>query len=263
MTATDSRPDLSHPGVDWCLFLDFDGTLVDLREHPGEVTVPAHLVELLGRLRAVFGGAVAIISGRSVADLDRLLAPLTLPLAGIHGLERRDATGRLHRDEAAECALDAVRAAVADFVARHAGLFWEDKGAAFAVHYRRAQALEPTVRSFLDAQLERLDGDFHVQAGKFVFELKPHGRDKGRAVDAFLREPPFAGRVPVFIGDDVTDEDAFRAVNARGGHSIRVAPTGGPSEATGRIGSVGEAVDWLRELVETIDQNQGGGGPKR
>lgn len=259
MAVNEPRPGLPAPEADWCLFLDFDGTLVDLREHPQQVTVPVRLANLLQALLETFGGAVAIVSGRSLEDLDGLLAPLAMPLAGIHGLERRDAAGRLHRDEGAERALDAVRAAVGEFVARHDGLFWEDKGAAFAVHFRRAPALESELRGFLEAQRERLDEDFHVQAGKSVFELKPHGRDKGRAVDAFMQEPPFAGRVPVFIGDDVTDEDAFHTVNAAGGHSILVAPAGSASAAAWRVDSVEDAIGWLEELVEILDQDQGTG----
>ncbi len=239
---------LPRAAADWCLFLDFDGTLVELRDHPAEVTVPTDLRALLRALADAFAGAVAIISGRRVGELERLLEPLELPLAGIHGLERRAADGSLHRDESAERALARVRDAVADFVERHDGLYWEDKGGAFAVHFRRAPEHGAAVREFLQRQRDVLDGDFHLQAGKAVYELKPAGRDKGRAVSDFMHEAPFAGRVPVFVGDDVTDEDAFEAVNALGGISVRIGAPAAESHARYRIESVGAALAWLASL---------------
>lgn len=237
---------------DWCLFLDFDGTLVELRDHPSEITVPDAVAALVRDLLATFDGAVAIISGRGVDDLARLFAPLELPLAGIHGLERRDAAGRLHRDAEAERALDGVRAAVAEFVAARPGLFHEDKGGALAVHFRHARAQAEAVRAFLQEQCDRLDPDFHLQPGKDVCELKPFGRDKGRAVRAFMAEPPFAGRTPVCVGDDDTDEHAFEAVNALGGISVRVGSAGTPTRARYRLDSVADALDWLGSLAVRI-----------
>lgn len=248
---------LPEPRADWCLFLDFDGTLVELRDHPDEVEVSTDLPALLASLAGGLGGAIAIVSGRQIDGLDRLLAPLELPVAGVHGLERRDAAGRLHRDLDAEHRLVDVGEAVAEFVDRHAGLYWEDKGAAFAIHYRRAPEYADEVRAFLQRQCDRLDGDFHLQAGKAVLELKPAGRDKGAAVAAFLEEPPFRGRTPVFIGDDVTDEDAFEVVNARGGHSIRIGEPDVPTHARYRIDSVGDALGWLAALAGALPD----GGP--
>lgn len=251
MSANPDSNELPPAHAGWALFLDFDGTLVELREHPSHVVVSPGLTELLESLSAAFQGAVAVVSGRSIADLDRLLAPLRLPLAGVHGLERRDAAGRMHCDEEAERTLAEVREAVADFVELHEGLHWEDKGSAFAVHYRRVPEFAGAVREFLQEQRDLLDGDFHVQAGKSVFELKPSGRNKGNAVHAFMSEAPFSGRVPVFIGDDVTDEDAFRAVNALGGCSIRI----GPAETTGagyQLDSVESAVAWLAGVAGTL-----------
>lgn len=257
MTTTADALPAARP--DWCLFLDFDGTLVELRDHPAEVSVPAPVTALVRDLLANFDGAVAIISGRGVDDLARLFAPLELPLAGIHGLERRDAAGRLYRDDEAERALDAVRASVAEFVAERPGLFHEDKGGALAVHFRHARDQAAAVRAFLQQQCERLDHDFHLQSGKDVCELKPFGRDKGRAVRAFMDEPPFAGRMPVCVGDDDTDEHAFEAVNALGGFSIRVGSAGTPTRARYRLDSVTDALDWLGSLPSAIR----GGKPDR
>lgn len=248
---------------DWCLFLDFDGTLVELRDHPAEVTVPEPVTALVRDLLAAFDDAVAIISGRSVDDLATLFAPLELPLAGIHGLERRDAAGHLYRDAEAERALDAVRTAVAGFVAERPGLFHEDKGGALAVHFRHDRDQAAAVRDFLQRQCERLDHDFHLQPGKDVCELKPFGRDKGRAVRAFMREPPFIGRTPVCIGDDDTDEHAFEAVNEQGGFSIRVGPAGTSTRAQYRLDSVTEALDWLGTLPERVRGRNTGGGRLR
>ena len=244
--------------ADWCLFLDFDGTLVDLRDHPAEVTVPRELHGLLASLVASLGGAVAIVSGRRLADLDRLLETSELPLAGIHGLERRDAAGHVHHHPDAERALARVRDAVADFVERHHGLYWEDKGGAFAVHYRRAPEHADAVREFLQHQRDVLDGDFHLQPGKSVYELKPAGRDKGRAVSEFMQEPPFSGRVPVFVGDDVTDEDAFETVNGLGGHSIRIGSADDSTHAHHRIDSVDAALEWLSTLPREIAAGDSG-----
>lgn len=186
-----------------------------------------------------------------------------MPLAGIHGLERRDAAGHMHRDAEAERALDAVRAAVAEFVAARPGLFHEDKGGALAVHFRQARDQAAAVRDFLQQQCERLDHDFHLQPGKDVCELKPFGRDKGRAVRAFMDEPPFAGRTPVCVGDDDTDEHAFEAVNALGGFSVRVGSPGTPTRAQYRLDSVVDALDWLGSLPARIRDGEPGRGRVR
>lgn len=248
---------------DWCLFLDCDGTLVELRDHPGDVEVPAPVVELLQELLTILDGAVAIVSGRGVNDLARLFGIPGLALAGIHGLERRDAAGRMHRDLAAERALDAARAAVAEFVAARPGLFHEDKGGALAVHFRGDRAQADAVHAFLQDQCERLDHDFHVQPGKDVYELKPSGRDKGRVVREFMAEPPFAGRRPVFVGDDDTDEYAFEAVNRLGGVSVRVGPPGRATDARYRLESVSDTLAWLGSLPQRIREGKRGNAGAR
>lgn len=209
------------PG-DAALFLDLDGTLVDIVARPDDVRVDEALRGQLTRLKARLGGAVAIVTGRSLENLDRLLAPLKLPAAGLHGVERRSADGTTVRLEVDEGAFATARTALTELVRRHPGLLLEDKGLAIAVHYRLAQQLEAAV----DAAVGELAAEFpyalQVQRGLLVCELKPVGADKGRAVHAFMTEPPFAGRTPVAIGDDVTDVDAFAAAISLGGFGVAV-----------------------------------------
>lgn len=208
---------------DWALFLDVDGTLLELADRPDGVVVRPDLIRLLGALQRAAGGAVALISGRAIADLDRLFAPLRLACAGQHGLERRDAGGRMHYHQPLDGRLDRMRTLLARLAEENPGVLIEDKGFSVAIHFREAPDREALVRDFLQRHMPRIERDFHLQQGKMVFEIKPGGRDKGMAIREFLQEAPFRGRVPVFIGDDVTDEDGFRIVNRNHGHSIKVA----------------------------------------
>ncbi|MEJ2514889.1 MAG: trehalose-phosphatase [Gammaproteobacteria bacterium] len=237
----------------WALFLDVDGTLVDIESHPDEVRAGPGLRKTLARVSAAMGGAVALVSGRSIASLDRIFTPMVLPAAGLHGLERRDADGRVHYPAGFVSRMNDVRDRLARFVESRAGLLLEDKGAALALHFRNAPALEAEAREAMQEAAGVLGDDFHVQQGKMVLELKPSGEDKGTAIRAFMAEPPFAGRIPVFIGDDVTDEDGFRVVNELGGLSMRV----GPPETTAaryRVGSVmgvlNQMETWAEEAAE-------------
>lgn len=236
----------------WAMFLDVDGTLVDIERHPDEVRATPELKQILADASRALGGALALVSGRAIASVDRVFAPLCLPAAGLHGLERRDADGRVHypRDYAERIAL--ARAALLDFVQSEAGLLLEDKGAALALHYRNAPQREADCRRHMDLALRAAGEDFHVQQGKMVLELKPSGHDKGTAIVAFMAEAPFHGRRPVFIGDDLTDEDGFRAVNQLDGLSIRV---GAHPGTTARIvaGDVAAVRRWLSASMERID----------
>ena len=243
--------ELPTPARDWALFLDFDGTLVHLRAHPDEVVADSHVKGLLQSLAQAFGGALAIVSGRSLDGLDRLLGPLQLPTAGIHGLERRGADGRVHRPADPTPAFDAARRALEGYAASHPGLLLEDKGNALALHFRRAPEQAAHALERMEAERRRLGEDFHLQHGKAVVELKPTAHHKGTVVEAFMAEPPFAGRRPVFLGDDVTDEDAFRTVNRLGGISVRVGD-GAHTAARFRLASVDAALAWLAGLPERL-----------
>ncbi|WP_440997277.1 trehalose-phosphatase [Arhodomonas sp. SL1] len=234
--------------TDWALFLDFDGTLVPLAEHPDAVQVPDHLPERLAGLQRRLDGAVAVISGRPIHTLDRLLAPARLALAGVHGLERRGADGTLHHPPDPSTLLGPACRELEAFARAHPGVYWEDKRHALAAHYRHAPAAGPALRALLESLAHGLGGGYEVLSGKFVHELRPAGFDKGSAVRAFMAEPPFAGRRPAFVGDDRTDEDAFSVVNALDGYSIRVDEENAPTVARYRLDNAQETLKWLDAL---------------
>jgi trehalose 6-phosphate phosphatase len=242
---------LPRPDPRWALFLDVDGTLVDIAPTPDAVTVGHRLVALLGVLNATLDGAVALISGRQIAKLDELFTPLLLPAAGNHGLERRNGDGVTVSPGVAPNMLDPVRADFDRFADARAGVVVEDKELSIALHYRLAPETAAPARRFAESLAARLGPGFRVQPGKMMVELRPVGADKGSGIEAFMAEPPFAGRIPVFVGDDVTDEDGFNAVNRLGGHSIRV----GNSIATvahWRVAGIDALLDWLGQIAATL-----------
>ncbi|MEW5789693.1 MAG: trehalose-phosphatase [Pseudomonadota bacterium] len=234
---------------DWAYFLDVDGTLIDLAATPASVHVDGDLLALLQRLQVAGGGALALISGRSLADLAHHLPGLAMPMAGQHGLERRDGGGRVHRPPLPAGALDDVRTVLGAQTLRFPALLLEDKGMTLALHYRQAPFLAGHVHQLMARLAKAIGHHYTVQKGKYVAELKPAGVDKGTAIAAYLSEPPFADRRPVFIGDDANDEQGFARVNLLGGLSIKVGP--GPSCATHRLADVGAVRDWLGNALET------------
>jgi trehalose 6-phosphate phosphatase len=207
------------------LFLDVDGTLIDLAPTPDAVTVPADLVPDLSRLVRSLGGALAILSGRTLSDIDRLLSPLRTVAAGQHGAELRT----LSKDGAFQYSLVDIsvpsewEVQLSDLARAHAGVVVEHKGNSVAVHFRNAPeaaaAVEETVRRFAVA-----DRRFMLQRGNCVVELKPRSSDKGAALLQLMRLPAFRSRTPIMIGDDLTDEDAFLAASLLGGEGLRVGP---------------------------------------
>jgi trehalose 6-phosphate phosphatase len=207
-------------------FLDVDGTLLEIEPRPEDVVADEPLRQSLRRLELECGGALALVSGRRIDDVDRIFAPLNFTAAGLHGAELRFSDGK--RVTATSAVMDAVRPKLRAFVSRLEGAWLEDKGATLAVHYRQRPELEGEVLAFL-RPLAR-DG-LAVQAGKLVAELKEGRHDKGKAIEAFLAVPPFAGRKPVFVGDDLTDESGFAVVNACGGFSVRVGACDIPTQA--------------------------------
>ena len=227
------------------LFLDLDGTLVEIAPTPDAVRPARYLPRLLDTVSGRVGSALAIVSGRAIPDIDRILAPLVLAAAGLHGLERRSGDGMLSPPPPLP-RYDELRAALRSFAAGHAGLLLEDKGAALALHYRTRPELGPAAAAAVDAALGDRRGGLVIQHGKAVIELRPEGADKGAAVAAFMAEPPFAGRRPVFAGDDKTDEAAFRAVRARGGVTVRVGREGA-SAAEWRLADVTAVHAWLAD----------------
>jgi trehalose 6-phosphate phosphatase len=236
----------------WALFLDIDGTLLDIAATPDDVEPNRRNIVLIKRLHEVARGAVALISGRPIAGIDELFAPLKLPAAGQHGVERRDAAGRVHRQVVDASRLRRAATRIRDYAARHPGLVFEDKGYSVALHYRLAPKLRDAAHDLVLGVVAGLEGQFEAQHGKMVIELKPAGRDKGMAVMEFMNEAPFAGRVPVYLGDDLTDEHAFREVNRLGGHSIKVGE--GATAARWRIHSSHEVRSWLDEWVKAQEK---------
>jgi len=212
------------PQTDWCLFLDVDGTLLDLAPTPGAVVVEPGLMELRPRLRRAAGGALALVSGRTIADLDRLFGALGLPVAGLHGGERRDAAGGLHVERVIHEQLDAVRAGLQELASAHPGLLLEDKGVALALHFQGARDLEHRLRAEVALLVAPLVPHYALLDGHAVIEIKPAVYTKEAAVTAFMQEAPFAGRLPIFIGDDQTDYGGFQAVRRFGGLAIAVGP---------------------------------------
>jgi trehalose 6-phosphate phosphatase len=234
--------DASPPALDSAaaIFLDFDGTLVEIADTPESIRVPTALPTLLDRLAVRLGGRLAIISGRSVADLERHLGRSNLALSGSHGLELR-LPGGVDVPIAAPAWLEEARREVGEFASGQ-GLLVEDKPASLAVHYRQAPEHEQRVAEFL-ACLADAHG-LIVQRGKMVAELRPPGADKGDALRRLMAEPIFASARPFFVGDDLTDEDGFEAAASLGGGGILVGGSR-PTAARWRLADVRAVIGWL------------------
>lgn len=226
--AADSRLDMQPPPRarrNWALFLDIDGTLLDLAASPGAVRMPPSLPRLLESIAALLDGALALVSGRAIADIDRLFAPLRLPAAGQHGGEVRPRAGGIARHMRAEGAIDdAVREHVERLARLAPRIRVEDKGLSIAFHYRDAPPLREWLRRNLLTIAQAAASPLRVMEGRMVWELLPVGHDKGSGIEVLMRAPPFIGRMPVFLGDDVTDEDGCLAATRFGGHALRVGP---------------------------------------
>ncbi len=203
------------------LFLDFDGTLVEIAPRPDAVQVPSGLPGLLLRVKAALDDALAVVSGRRLADLDHFL-PVPLAKAGDHG-----AAIRLRPEEEALTPTlpsppVAWRARTVALVERHPGALIEDKAHGFVLHYRQAPAAGPEAEVLLNGLLAEQPGDFILLPALMAWEIRPRGVSKASAVHTLMARPPFAGRVPVFIGDDVTDEEGIAAARALGGIGLRL-----------------------------------------
>lgn len=212
---------LSHHPEQWALFLDIDGTLLDLAETPDAIVVPPALPRHLAALSERLGGALALVTGRSVAFADTLFAPFHFPVAGLHGAERRDTAGRLQRVPISQ-EFEEMKRRIAREAEAWAGVLVEDKGAAVAAHYRLAPEHQAAAEAIMERHLNEIGPDWTLQRGKMVIEIRPACASKGHAVEAFLDEEPFRARKPFAVGDDVTDEAMFKIVNRLGGQSLRI-----------------------------------------
>jgi trehalose 6-phosphate phosphatase len=235
--------------TDWALFLDVDGTLLDFAETPDKVVVPPDLLDILWTLHNRLGGALALVSGRPVATLDRLFAPLRLPAAGQHGAELRatplgEVVGTPPPSHLAD-----VSAVLRRFATTHPGILVEDKNASVAVHYRRAPQFRDELEAFTRAAIATNNEHMEILEAVMAFDVKLRSVDKGRAVGWFMQRPPFAGRLPVFVGDDHTDEFGFAAVSELGGHAIQVG-TSRPRVTQWHIATPAELRGWLRLAVK-------------
>lgn len=227
-----------------CLFLDVDGTLLDLAETPDAVVVPPRLLTDLSRLSARLGGALALITGRPVSFVDRLFPGSGFFVAGLHGAEIRTGNASGPAVPVTYEGLETAKVRIERAVGSWPGVLVEDKGIAVALHYRQAPEFEPDVRALMEEIAGSVPG-WTLLSGKFVLELRPAGRDKGDALKIFMEQPPFVGRLPLAIGDDVTDEAMFRVANDAGGFSVRVGGRGDPTAAQGRVGTPAELRAWI------------------
>ena len=235
-------------GADIALFLDVDGTLLEIEREPGAVHVPDQLCRVLEDLQSTTAGALALVSGRSLQQLDRLFSPLILSAAGLHGLERRNLCVGIERAAPNPAILKRARERLAAFADSTEGVLLEDKELTLALHYRNAPTAAAAAFGVAEAAVAASGGALALLRGKMVLELKPPGVDKGVAIAAFMDESPFAGRRPVFAGDDMTDEAGFATINEMGGISIRIGD-GSPTAATYGHDDVAAVQTWLLELV--------------
>lgn len=239
---------LPAPHHDWALFLDFDGTLTELAPHPDAVRIDPALPGVLETIFTELDGALAVVSGRPLTEIDRYLR-VKLPAAGVHGLELRERPGATVHPPAELHLIARLKARLADFVAADKRLFLEEKPGALALHFRQAPDRAAECARLMAEATADLEG-IHVLKGKMVLEAKPSRVNKGHAIETMMKEPPFFGRVPVFAGDDTTDEDGFRVVNALGGISIKIAD--GPSLARHRVEDVQGFINWLKHVASVL-----------
>jgi len=243
--------------ADMALFLDVDGTLLDIAATPEAVRVPDNLRADLGKVARRLGGALAIVSGRSIATLDRLFPELGGAAAGQHGAELRLPSGESERLDAVEPLPERILAGLDAVARRWPAILIEPKGLSVALHYRAAPELGRDLAVALEALVAPDLASVALKRGKFVLEIAPRQADKGKAVDRLMRLRPFVGRMPVFIGDDVTDEDGFAAVARLGGIALQVGP-----EAGGRYDGRFETPAALRAWIAAAaaDPRTGRGG---
>lgn len=260
-------PDLA---ADNALLLDVDGTLLDFADTPQQVCVPAQLLHDLAVLQQRLDGALALVSGRPLEQIDRLFSPLCLPAAGQHGHQLRHAGRRLTQPAPPRAWLQGVRLRAAELARSLPGLLVEDKGIGLALHWRRNPDIGGIVTDFAHAQLQQAQRDdaqlalalgrvgeaaanpgYRLQAGDHVIEFVPAASDKGFALRQLMQQPPFAGRRPLYLGDDLTDEYAFAAANRLGGDSILVG-TRHPSAAHWQLDNPAAVRAWLHHAASDL-----------
>jgi trehalose 6-phosphate phosphatase len=228
------------PNRHWALFLDLDGTLLDIAETPDAIVVPQMLVPSLSAAATWLGGALAIVSGRKLHDIDGIVSPLVLPCAGEHGADIRLPDGTIKRADLESAVPEAWKSHIVSAAKCWPGVVVESKVFNITVHFRQAPERRDEIRELLWHTIQDNTSGFEILSAHMAYELRHRSLTKGSAVFAFLRQQPFAGRIPVFVGDDVTDEDGFRAVKELGGIALRVSDAFGGRPANVR--------HWLQSL---------------
>ena len=228
-------------------FFDIDGTLAALQETPEMVSIPSHVRKDLSQLSKQCGGALAVVSGRPLSQIDQLFNPLVLPAAGIHGAEWRDLQGVVSRTSTDPQTLKRIEQRLEQGIKQLPGVVLEKKRIAFALHYRQARAWSHQTRELARTVAEEFPG-LALQSGKCVAELKPASIDKGVAITRLMQQNPFNGRVPVFFGDDLTDERGFKVVNQLQGISVKVGE--GQTQARYRLHSTDDVYAWIKQVLE-------------
>jgi trehalose 6-phosphate phosphatase len=252
----DERRQLPDPQPNWALFLDIDGTLLDIAARPDAVFVPDGVVSLLAALNRSLDGAVALVSGRAIERIDAFFAPLILSAAGQHGAEIRIGNGAIKTFETPNGGAAELLPSIQAFASTRPGILVEYKGMTIAIHYRAAPQYGAELEKFLDEATAGQRAKLEIMRGHLVFDIKPRGVGKGTAVDRFMRTPSFAGRIPVFLGDDRTDEDGFAAANRLGGFGVKVGGQG-PTAAAWRMENPEEVRSWLAGFAQASDRSDG------
>ena len=234
------------------LFLDIDGTLIDFVPRPEDACVPPTLLDTIAALRRSLNGALAVVSGRKLADIDRLFSPLALAAAGQHGAEARlTASGKPQVFAAPQAALASVSDRLAPFLAAHPRIRVERKGLSTAFHYRDAVEAGPALRAELEQAVAPVAAALNLLDSHLCYDVRAHNADKGKAVERFMAVAPFAGRVPVYVGDDWTDEDGFKAVLAVQGRAVRVGASR-ETLATERLSDPAALQQWLGQSLNAL-----------
>ncbi|HEX4192399.1 MAG TPA: trehalose-phosphatase [Stellaceae bacterium] len=234
------------------LFLDIDGTLIEFKERPEDVRIPPDLLATIEALRNALGGALAVVSGRNLADIDRLFAPLILAAGGQHGAEARlTANGKAEIFASPRAALASVHDRLAPFLAAHPSIHVERKGLSTAFHYRNAMEVGPALRGELERAVTPVATTLNLLDSHLCYDVRAHNADKGKVVERLMAVAPFAGRVPVYLGDDWTDEDGFTAALAAQGRAIRVGPQR-PTLAPESLNNPATVRQWLGQSLKSL-----------
>jgi len=240
------------PQADWALFLDIDGTLIEHADHPEGITIPAYLPDLLSNVQMALNGAVALVSGREIDWMDRRFAPARLAASGQHGAEIRLAPDAPSVPIPIPKWRKPLEEALDRELSTWPGVFIEHKPLSLAVHYRAVPQFADEIMNKVIELGMGLDDSVEFLKGRFVIEVRQAGRHKGTAVQQFMTTTIFAGRTPLFVGDDVTDEDGFRAARAAGGYAVAVGPRA-TQQADFRLATPEDVRKWLETIPQALE----------